>query len=300
MDKQRLYDLISMDSPEAILAEVATIIRMLFPDADLQQLTAAFRRTADLYQGLFPGYRACNTRYHDFQHITETFLAMARLVHGAVVGGQTLNRHQMFLGLTAALLHDVGYIQETADNQGTGGKHTIIHVRRGMDFVERHGLSFGLSGDEIKACQIMIYCTDLTADFDSIIYPSREVEMIGKMLASADLVSQMADRTHLEKLLYLYQEFREGMVSGYDSAEDLLRKTVGFYDLVEDRLINKLDRVDRYMIFHFKERWQIDIDLYRTAIENEKNYLYRIISKEDSELLDQLRRRGIVENSRKT
>jgi len=300
MDRQRLYDLISMDSPEAVLAEGTAIIRMLFPDADMWQITAAFRKTADLYQGLFPGYRACNTQYHDFQHIIETFLAMARLIHGAVVSGQQLNQHPVFLGLTAALLHDVGYIQETGDRQGTGGKHTIIHVRRGMDFVERHGAAFGLSGEAIKACQVMIYCTDLTADFSSIIYPSREIEMLGKMLASADLVSQMADRTHLEKLIYLYQEFREGMVSGYDSAEDLLRKTVGFYDLVQDRLINKLDGVDRYMIFHFRERWKIDTDLYRTAIENEKEYLYKIILKEDNELLDQLRRKGIVVNSRRT
>jgi hypothetical protein len=67
---------------------------------------------------------------------------------------------------------------------------------------------------------------------------------------------------------------------------------------VQDRLINRLDRVDRYMILHFRARWQIDADLYRTAIENEKKYLYKIILKEDAELLDQLRRKGIVVNSK--
>lgn len=304
MDTKKLYDLIRMDSPEAVLNEAIILLRDMFPDFDTDSVTAVFNTTVRLYNGRYPGYRACTTKYHDLQHITETFLAMLRLMHGAFVEGEPFSRRSTFLGLVAALLHDSGYIQEKNDRKGTGGKHTIIHVRRSMDFLERYGRENGLSGEEIQACQTMIYCTDLTADFNSIVYPSREIELLGKLLATADLIAQMADRTHLEKLLYLYQEFREGMVSGYESAEDLLRKTMGFYDLVDDRFKNKLNGVERFMKAHFASRWNINRDLYRVSIENAKQYLSAILKKEDSELFEHLRRKGIVHelnagNSRK-
>lgn len=298
MVQKRLYDLIDMDSPDAVLREVTTILSSMFPEASAVRIENAFEAASDLYHGRYPGYRACTTKYHDYRHIYETFLAMARLAHGAVLGGVALTCDTVMLGLTAALLHDAGYIQESSDNDGTGGKHTIIHVRRSMDFVERNAPAFHIADNEVQPCQVMIYCTDLAADFDSMVYPSREVELLGKILAAADLLAQMADRTHLEKLLYLYQEFREGMVSGYESAEDLLRKTVGFYDLVHERFTKKLDGVDRYMPLHFKARWGIDGDLYRTAIEHEKEYLYRILKDADCDMHEHLRRKGIMPSNR--
>lgn len=38
----------------------------------------------------------------------------------------------------------------------------------------------------------------------------------------------MADRAYLAKLIYLYHEFREGGVAGYESELDLLKKTPTF------------------------------------------------------------------------
>jgi len=286
-----------MDSPASVLSEVVKILELMFPDGAADRIATTFETVSDLYHGRYPGYRACNTKYHDYRHIYETFLAMARLSHGAVLGGISLSCNNVLLGLTAALLHDAGYIQESGDNDGTGGKHTIIHVRRSMDFVERNAAAFCIAAEQIQPCQVMIYCTDLAADFSLIVYPSREIEMLGKMLAAADLLAQMADRTHLEKLLYLYQEFREGMVSGYDSAEDLLRKTLGFYDLVHDRFMKKLDNIGRYMPLHFKARWGIDDDLYHIAINNEKEFLYNILKTADCDMLEHLRRKGIMADS---
>lgn len=289
-----LYDLLNMESTEAILAEVSHILHGMFPNSPLERIHKAFEATSDLYHGRYPGYRECTTGYHDFQHIYETFLATARLAHGAVLAGRSLSDKTVFLGLIAALLHDSGYIQESGDNQGTGGKHTIIHVKRSMEFVERNASGFCISQDEVRPCQIMIYCTDLAADFSSIIYPSQEIELMGKVLGVSDLLAQMAGRTHLEKLIYLYQEFREAMVDAYDSAEDLLRKTVGFYELVKERFDKKLDNVDRYMHLHFKQRWGIDKDLYHIAIEHEKEFLCKILIDADRDMLDHLRRKGII------
>jgi len=283
-----------MDSPQAVLEEVCIIEEIMFPNFPLARLRDAFEATADLYHGRYPGYRECTTKYHDYKHSYETFLATARLAHGAALSGITLSTNTVLLGLIAALLHDAGYIQESNDNVGTGGKHTIIHVKRSMDFVERNASGFCIAQDDIRPCQIMIYCTDLAADFSSIVYPSQEIETISKIVATSDLLAQMADRTHLEKLLYLYHEFREGMVSGYKSAEDLLRKTLGFYDLVQERFTKKLDSVDRFMRQHFKSRWGIEEDLYSIAIEHEKKYLCDLITKADAEMLEHLRRKGII------
>jgi hypothetical protein len=164
----------------------------------------------------------------------------------------------------------------------TGGKHTIAHVRRSMEFAAQYCTLNNLPEEDCIACQTMICCTDLDYDLDTLRWPSRGVELLGKIVATADLLAQMADRAHLEKLFYLYQEFQEGMVSGYNSAEDLLRKTINFYGLV------------RFMASHFSQRWGIQDDLYRLAIENEEAYLRNIMRLEDQEMRRRLRRKGIV------
>jgi len=167
-----------------------------------------------------------------------------------------------------------------------------------MNFAGHYGRQNSFAADDITACQTMICGTDIDADFDAIVWPSRDMELLGKMLATADLLAQMADRAHLEKLFYLYQEFQEGMVTGYNSAEDLLRKTIAFYSLVDDRFKNKLESVNRFMEAHFMQRWGIQDDLYRLAIENEKAYLLNIVRHEDQEMRRRLRRKGIVEKIR--
>jgi len=119
---------LQMDSPEAVLNEVLVIPRIISPGFDVAPVIPVFMATVDLYEGRYPGYGACNTQYHDPDHITDTFLAMARLIHGAVIKGESFSESEITLGLMAALLHDAGYIQETRDRDGTGSKFTKIHV----------------------------------------------------------------------------------------------------------------------------------------------------------------------------
>ncbi len=294
MNSKRLYDLINMDSAEGILHETETVLQIAYPGVDAGPVIKVFHDTLSLYAGKYPGYQACSTGYHDFQHCAETLLAMIRLIHGAGAEGLRLANPAVKLGLIAALLHDTGYIPEKNEASGAGGRHTATHVSRSMNFASHYGSQHGFAPDEITACQTMICCTDLDADFDAIVWPSRDVELLGKMLAAADLLAQMADRAHLEKLFYLYQEFQEGLVSGYDSAEDLLRKTMDFYSIADDRFKNKLENTDRFMAAHFMQRWGIEDDLYRLAIDNEKAYLHTIIRRKDEDIRSRLRRKGII------
>ena len=84
----------------------------------------------------------------------------------------------------------------------------------------------------------MILCTDLSADISAIDFSSDAIGLLGKMLGTVDLLAQMADRTYLEKLLFLYHEFSEARVGDYKDEIDLLRKTVIFYDFIDRRLKN--------------------------------------------------------------
>jgi hypothetical protein len=299
IDIRKLADLLPMDSPGAVLDEVKIILHMISPHFNEAAVTSAFILTMNLYNGNYPGYRACNTEYHDLRHTTDTFLAMARLIHGAIIKGETLTDHEMALGLIAALLHDSGYIQKKHDQHGTGAKYTAYHVQRSMDFFEQYGIEYGLSDEDIASGRTMILCTDLAVDVSNIHFPSKQIELLGKMLGTADLLAQMADRVYLEKLLYLYREFKEAKVGNYKSEIDLLEKTVGFYDFIANRFNTSLDAVNRYMSFHFLSRWGIMNDLYQEAVENQKNYLKKILNIQGADPRDYLRRSGIVANIRR-
>jgi hypothetical protein len=219
-----LADLVDMDSPAAVLDEVLFIMTLITPQMDPTRLTNAFNFAAGLYGGRWPGERECNTGFHDFRHITDTFLAMARLIHGAILNGHMLNEKQIYAGLVSAILHDAGYIQDADDGDGTGAKYTTVHVQRSMDFVQRYGQRYGLTQSEIPDCRQMILCTDLGIDIASLSFSSPRVELLGKLLGCADLIGQMADRIYLEKLFYLYREFEEGKVLDYADEMDLLAK----------------------------------------------------------------------------
>lgn len=298
MTERQLSNLVDMDSPADVVAEVLNITELISPDYSFAETESVFLWTIELYRGNYNGFRACNTEYHNLHHITDTVLAMARLIHGAAIDGASFTGRQIALGLIAALAHDTGYLQEEHDREGTGSKYTANHVWRSMDFIEAQGAEYGLAGDEIAACRTMIHCTDLAADFPAMTFPSPQFELLSKMLGAADLLAQMADRTYLEKLLFLYYEFKEANVGDYRSEMDLLRKTVAFYDIVAQRLENKLDASDRYMLLHLASRWDIDENLYDKSIQKQKRHLQEIMANSDSDPFDEMRRNNIVDKVR--
>ena len=289
-----LADLVDMDSPQAVLDEVLFIRTLVTPQVDPTPIINAFGFVVSLYRGYWPAERACNTQFHDLRHITDTFLAMARLIHGAILNGHRLSSRHIFMGLVGAILHDTGYIQDIQDDAGTGAKYTAIHVQRSMDFVGRYGQRYGLTEREIPDCQIMIQCTDLDIDINTLEFSNRRVELLAKLLGCADLIAQMADRIYLEKLFYLYREFKEGNVTEYADEMDLLAKTLSFFPLVAQRLKEQLGGCDQLAKAHFKARWNIPQNLYQQAIEKQKRYLEHILAHPDVDPAHFLRRKNIV------
>ena len=129
---------------------------------------------------------------------------------------------------------------------------------------------------------------------EEIEFSSPEIEMLGKMLGTADLLGQMADRTYLEKLLFLYYEFREGEVGGYISEKDLMEKTMSFFDDTFKRFKESLNGVNEYMAGHFRSSLGLDRDLYKEAIEKNRQYLLHLLTEHPSEYREFLRRGKIV------
>ncbi len=168
-----------------------------------------------------------------------------------------------------------------------------------MDFLGAYGAEYELTNEEIAAGCNMILCTDLSVDITKIDFSSNKIELLGKMLGTADLVAQMADRTYLEKLLFLYYEFSEAKVGDYNSEVDLLRKTVAFYDFIAQRLEKTLDATDQFLYSHFVARWNIRSNLYRVSIQSQKDYLLKILEKPSFDPRVFLRREGIVDKIRK-
>ena len=298
-ENRQLSEFVKMNSPEAVLAEGKVILNLISPDFNADPVISVFNSTISLYHGNWEDYHACNTEYHDLRHITDTFLAMARLIHGGILDGHRFTHRGIVLGLVSTLLHDTGYIRDEKDLEGTGAKYTAQHVQRSMVFLERHASKYGLPVEDVKDGQAMILCTDLGADISRIEFSSKEIELLGKMLGSADLLAQMADRTYLEKLLFLYYEFEEGEVGDYENEVDLLRKTIGFFDFIDHRFKTVLDATNRFMKSHFASRWGIPEDFYDETIEKHKRYLMRILETPENDPLDSLRREGIADRVRR-
>jgi len=115
MGKERIQisNLVNMYDPQRVFDEVKTTMRMAYPDFD--SVGHVFCDIVNLFHGKYPGYRQCNTKYHDLRHTADAFLAMVRLVHGSVLNGEKTGIANANLALITTLMHDTGYIQTEED-----------------------------------------------------------------------------------------------------------------------------------------------------------------------------------------
>ncbi len=299
LDKSQLSTLVDMETPEAVHQEVIHILNLISSSVDTGPIHQVFKFTVDLYLGNLDEYRACNTDYHNLRHITDTYLAMARLLHGAVLSGEDFSNREILLGLSGALMHDAGMIQESSDSKGSGAKYTQDHVQLSMDFVARHASDLQVTEQEVRDLRDMILCTDLAADIPAINFSRPSIELLGKILGTADLISQMADRTYLEKLLFLYHEFREAEIGSYKNEVDFLHQTLNFFEISAKRFTETLDNTSRFMIPHFKARWDIEENLYILSLQKQRNFLEKVLSDESKSVYQALKRDNIVQQVRR-
>jgi len=290
----QIEDLVDVDDPFAVLDEVKIIMGMIFQEFDFRPLDGIFKDILRLFRGDYPGYRECNAKYHDQKHTIDTLLAIAGLIHGASICGQSLSERTVNLGLACALFHDTGYIQKSDDLPGTGAKYTLIHISRSIEFMNTYLTENGYFREEdLSDGKDILMCTGLNTRLEDIHFRSGQIEMMGKILGTADLMGQMADRRYLEKLLLLFQEFKEGGVGGFETELDLLNDTVHFNKMTKERFAGELGGVNRFMRFHFKRRWDIDRDIYTEAIDRKIEYLKIVLKDHRNEYRLYLRRSAL-------
>ena len=151
---------------------------------------------------------------------------------------------------------------------GDGAQHTIGHEDRSISLMEKYLAEKGYSAEDIRDCGHIIKCTEFFFPIEDIPFESEEVRIMGKVLGTADLVAQMADKNYQEKLPLLFLEFQEAGMEGFETPLELLKKTEEFYlSVVRKRMAGVLGGVSSAALYHFRERWKIDKNLYEESIK---------------------------------
>jgi hypothetical protein len=276
-----------------VASAVCRIYQDLYQRADAGNLVQAFEDLTQLYRGEHPDYYACDTSYHDIQHVLDVTLAMARLTDGFVrsTNGDRVDERLFRFGIISALHHDCGYIRHRSDTRHRkGAEYTKTHVSRGGKFLEDYLARVGMS-DLAHAASATLHFTGYEVPIDRI-RVAPEFRLVGNLLGSADMLAQMADRCYLEKCYErLYPEFvyggltRERLVDGtervvFRSAADLIFKTPHFYAAAQKRLTSELQGFGRYGEKHFGGE-----NLYITELEKNIEHARRLKCEEDLTLL---------------
>lgn len=286
-------DTVCVSDPEAVKREVLAIVNGSFPGLDTTPLEAAFTLFAQVYQGRLPGYQACDTLYHDLQHSLDITLTTARLLKGYqnIHGG--LGPQEMVLGIVTALYHDVGYIRRSDDHATkNGAEYTNTHVSRGAEFMQAHLPLIGLA-DTADRAKIIIHLTGYEKPPGEVITRDPMDRLVGDIVATADLITQMADRCYLEKCRdRLFPEFVLATANNtdvttvpiYSSPEALLYNTPGFYRLY----VRKRLESDFKSVFQYASAFFNGPNHYIEKLESNIRYLEKLINKKD---LSELHRR---------
>lgn len=298
--KQRvLSDIFTIRTPHDLVDAVLSDVNLSASNDDGGLVARAYDVAVLLYGGKWEHYLACDTNYHDMWHAAETFLAMGRLISGALCVGAELTTREMALGLTAAILHDSGYIRTVKESDCQGARFRAVHEQRSKTFLTRHGGQLGLSADDITACRSMIQCTVMTEDISAITFKSESVALLGRMLAVADLLSQLSSSIYLEKILDLYEEDQGASHPRYTDIKDCFRKAIAFDPIARQRFRVILPAADSYLKAYFETRWKYTQNLYALATERQKQRLATLLRRTDFEPRRHLRRWGSLEATRR-
>jgi hypothetical protein len=292
MNRRVLSDLVAVDHPDDFLREVLTFCGLPASTPEGNLISHAYHMALRLYQGRLEGYRGCDTAYHDFTHAAETFLAMARLLHGARLALEIVTPKDFAVGLTAAIFHDAGYIRTTDESGGTGACYRAEHELRSMEFVTRHGAALGLGEEEIAEARSIIQATVMAQDVNAMSFSSETHQLLARMLSAADLLAQLSSATYLERLSYLHGEDRDSPAPHYRDLLDCYRRAIAFDEKARARLRLNLEQADAFLAQHFAERWHLPTNQYRLAMDRQLRFLVEAIAHKGFEPSRHLRRWG--------
>jgi hypothetical protein len=207
-----------------------------------------------LFHGRHPLFQPCDTAFHDFDHTMEATAVVLRLLveqRDKVSGlrgfqitwqgdsiGAALSPRDWELAIAAILFHDTGYLKCKNDLDGSGAKYSTIHVGRSCFFAWDLLPQFGFSGDELRQIQNAISATAISTNINQLPFRDAREWLIGAIVATGDMIGQLAAEEYPQRLPGLYLEFREassfsrireGSFATYNSLLDLLQDTEKFF-----------------------------------------------------------------------
>ena len=231
-----------LDDPDMVKNAIGAILEKLYGQRyDEALLSSSINDLVAAYHGNYRGLIRCDTLYHDLRHALETGLTTARLIDGHVKeGGEPLDADHAMLLVLLALFHDIGLLRRDTEGHLYGPVLIPVHEERGVAFMQDYLSRTSLAGWSEKS--VLIMATKLVFVLPEN-WSSLDARLAG-MLASADLLCQLADRCYLEKCRdFLFVEFSAMGIAGktdslYPDRETLLAKTPDFYSKIIRRRLD--------------------------------------------------------------
>jgi len=242
-----------MFHPQSYLATTKLIHRVsreAFGEAKTSLCDALITFSFDLYHGRNPDFQPCDTAFHDFDHAMQATAAVADLLaahrQNSVIA--PLKQRDWELAIAATILHDSGYLKRRNDLIGSGAKYSAIHVGRGCFHAWDLLPPFGFTADELRQIQNAICATAISVSMDELPFRDPREWLIGALVATGDMLGQMAAGDYPERLAGLYLEFREATVFSrlqkagfalHKNLLDLLEGTERFYSGYVTRMLDQ-------------------------------------------------------------
>lgn len=249
---------IDTKNPRAVADYIKAAFTRIGAGSSHPLLDRLFSDVTDMFTGRYPGYRAIDMQYHDFEHTLQATLCQVQILEGRsrTTDQPVMTFRDWELAVMAALLHDCGYLKRVEDKDGTGAKYTFVHERRSCDFAREYLPRIGVTQGEIEDICSAIICTGPRSKISQVAFRSETARFYAFALVTADYLAQMSSPDYCEKLGVLYREFQEAFdyegtpqdKRPYHTLHDLFEKTPIFWrDHVRPMLDFEAGGVHRYL-----------------------------------------------------
>ncbi len=262
--------------------------RHMFGAQDDAFIGEYMQATEDLFDGRYPSYQPMDTAYHDISHTLQATLCLSELLSNRHFENAEpkISIHDFKRTLLAVLFHDIGYLKEHDDREGTGAKYTNVHEKRSCNVARNYLGGLGWPDDDIVFVQNLISATGPLADLTEIPFRTETERAMGQAICSADYVGQMSDPFYPDKLAVLFDEFEEcfryqGLPRSewpFASYEALLRGTPGFWS----RFVHYKMNVECARAWEYLEHPLTGENPYLDAIEHNMVIIRRRIDQLDA------------------
>jgi len=249
---------INTKNPLAVAAVVKAAFGDIGAESSFPLIDRLITDVTDMFQGRYPGYRAIDMFYHDFEHTLQATVCLTHILQGRSRSADkpVLKPRDWELSVMAVLLHDSGYLKETRDVTGTGAKYTIVHERRSCEFARQYLPRMGVTASEIEDICSAIICTGPQSKISQITFHREEARVFAFILVTADYLAQMSAADYPDELPILFREFIEAYdyekvppeKRPYRTLQEMLVKTPGFWtNYVRPMLDFEAGGVHRYL-----------------------------------------------------